>query len=214
MFRVFDALKSADDRWMGSQPELQRVEVCAFSGYRASPSCASTMRVWSAHPDAPTRVCPYHRTSWLEPSTGQEVPVACRRGNETETSVLVLPWAIRAWYSGTFQQPVGLPVASCSEKGGIRANEMFAMESPVEGARYLLPPGQHELRLPLIMVNERAIGEVRCYLDGAPFSEEVAVLSQQGLRLTVGAHDVQCIGPTGEAAQARFRVLDSIDGRQ
>jgi penicillin-binding protein 1C len=187
---------------------LTEVEVCAFSGQRASPYCPVTRTVWGVRHRLPTHTCRFHKQILRDVASGKRLLRGCDHGLQTElVHVLDLPPSVRRWLRlPLLEQPLMPPYhAQCHyvpvEDG------VLSIRSPTHGAQYLLLAslGQRVLHLPLDLQGSGAAKDVSCLLNGRQFS-----LAQQGFRpvlhLERGRYHLFCSSMDGASDEVDFAV--------
>ncbi|WP_034042529.1 penicillin-binding protein 1C [Wocania ichthyoenteri] len=108
LFDVFDVLPNSD--WFAKPfDEMQEVEICKESGYRASQNCADTETQFIQISGLKTKPCPYHVLIHLDKAEKFQVNSSCEDiSNITHKSWFVLP-PLMAYYYKTknpFYRPI------------------------------------------------------------------------------------------------------------
>jgi penicillin-binding protein 1C len=143
---LFDLLDALEDRSLPAvEPrppsDLERVEVCAFSGYLPTPSCQQREWTLALRHRVPTVRCPYHTSLEVDLDTGLALNPTCRAGRRRETrTYLTLPASIRRWYArGHRFLPTPPSLAPECEVTGRRRPPSIL--SPPAGHALVLVPG-------------------------------------------------------------------------
>jgi penicillin-binding protein 1C len=97
MLALFDTLD--DTSWFRRPREnLQQIDVCRYSGFRAGPKCAHRRRVWVTRRGLNTRPCPYCRIIHTDARATYQIHRQCAQDDELHsTSWFVLPPTME-WY--------------------------------------------------------------------------------------------------------------------
>ena len=98
LFDVFDALPKSD--WF-SKPfdEMQKVEICSKSGYRANLNCENTEKQFIQISGIKTKPCPYHILIHLDSDEKYQVNTSCEDFNNiSNKSWFVLPPLMEYYY--------------------------------------------------------------------------------------------------------------------
>ena len=216
MFEILEALRG---RWW-SQPlsalphpaGLTEVEVCAFSGQRASHYCPVTRTVWGVRHRLPTHTCRFHKQILRDVASGKRLLRGCDHGLQAElVHVLDLPPSVRRWLRMPLsEQPVMPPYHPHCHSVPVESG-MLSIRSPTHGAHYLLLAsfGQRALHLPLELQGSGAAKDMSCLLNGQQFSIE-----HQGFRpvlhLERGRYHLFCSSMDGASDEVHFAVESSM----
>ena len=137
MFDVFGLLPQS--RWF-QRPydEMQEVEVCTLSGYRANPNCKETQTQYVQTSGLKTKPCPYHILTHLDKSGLFQVNTSCESPDQIQhQSWFVLPPLMAYYYKqkNPFYKPLPPYRSDCM------GNEPIAMEFiyPKENNSVFLP---------------------------------------------------------------------------
>lgn len=98
MFDVFDLLPKSN--WFQKPyDEMEEVEICTKSGYRANPNCEETQLQYIQMSGLKTKPCPYHVLVHLDHSQNHQVNASCEPIDAiVHTSWFVLPPAMAYYY--------------------------------------------------------------------------------------------------------------------
>lgn len=98
LFDVFDLLPKS--QWFGKPfDEMQEVNICQKSGYRASPICEDTKLEYIQISGLKTKPCPYHTLVHLDKTETYQVNASCEDiSNIKHTSWFVLPPLMAYYY--------------------------------------------------------------------------------------------------------------------
>ena len=98
LFDVFDLLPNSD--WFGKPyDEMQEVDICSKSGYRASPNCDDVVKQYVQISGLKTSPCPYHVLVHLDRNEQYQVNSSCEDVNTmVHKSWFVLPPLMEYYY--------------------------------------------------------------------------------------------------------------------
>jgi penicillin-binding protein 1C len=141
LFDIFNALpKDPGKSWFAPEPgSLQRVEICAETGYRAGNDCGTTKASLLPVSAKPLAECPYHRTIYVTTNGKYRVNSLCwEEGKYKKMSILVLPPAVTQFLRKSGQRADTLPPIKpgCSETG---LPNPLSILYPAREARFYLP---------------------------------------------------------------------------
>ncbi|MBI3326789.1 MAG: hypothetical protein HYZ81_08820 [Nitrospinae bacterium] len=211
MFEILEALRTSSPRLARrtTDPlaELVEVEICAFSGERASPFCPLTKQAWGVQGHIPVHTCRYHRQILRDIDSGLRVLRWCDQGLRAElASVLDLPSSVLRWMHTPRDQTL-LPVfhPQCQYvpvEGG--ALEIL---SPVKDGRYLLLPslGQDAVYVPLEL-RVSGVSDVSCILNGKQLGFAQLEFGPV-LQLGRGRYHLFCSHIAGASHDVHFEVV-------
>jgi penicillin-binding protein 1C len=212
MFEILEALRTrSSDQAHGvsnTMPGLVEVEVCAFSGDRASAFCPLTRQVWGIHARLPAHTCRFHRQILRDRDSGQRVVRGCDQGLRTElASVLDLPASVLQWMRPTLREHTLLPAfhSRCTHVPVQRG--VLNIRSPVDSGHYLLLPsfGQRVVYLPLDLHISGATADVSCLLNGQQLHVEQMEFTPV-LQLGHGRYHLFCSSMDGASDEVYFEV--------
>jgi len=137
LFDVFDLLPHSE--WF-SKPfdEMQQIEICTKSGYRAAPDCEEREFQFVQLSGLKTKPCPYHVLVHLDRSAQYQVNSSCESlGNITNHSWFVLPPLMAHYYKTKNPFYKSLPPfrSDCLSEGNVSMQFIY----PKESARFYLP---------------------------------------------------------------------------
>lgn len=98
LFDVFDLLPNS--QWFQKPfDEMEKVKICAVSGYRASVNCVKIDEKYIQKSGLKTEACPYHKLIHLDKTESFQVNSSCENINEIKnTSWFVLPPLMAYYY--------------------------------------------------------------------------------------------------------------------
>ncbi|OUR91662.1 penicillin-binding protein 1C [Flavobacteriales bacterium 34_180_T64] len=98
LFDVFDVLPNSE--WFDPPlDEMQNIEICKKSGYRATGICDATLQQYVPISGLKTKACPFHVLIHLDNSESYQVNVSCETSNNmTHKSWFVLPPLMAHYY--------------------------------------------------------------------------------------------------------------------
>lgn len=117
-------------------PDLVKIKVCSFSGYRPSQHCPSTKLIQVVKSAIPTEECPYHKKYVIEKDTGY---LACPSkqylfGQLEEKSFLLLS-SLVSYYMNINVDTIPTLAPDCQE---IYSTNNLRILSPIDGATYVI----------------------------------------------------------------------------
>lgn len=137
MFDVFGLLPQS--RWFQKPyDEMQEVEICTQSGYRANPNCSETKPMYIQNSGLRTKPCPYHILTHLDYSGLFQVNTSCESPSQIlHQSWFVLPPLMAYYYKKKNPFYKSLP----PYRSDCMGNESVAMEFiyPKENNSVFLP---------------------------------------------------------------------------
>jgi penicillin-binding protein 1C len=209
MFDAFSRLRRQaphmSDEWHATGTDM--VEVCAFSGLPAGPSCPHTKMVLGIKGLAMRARCPYHQDILVDTNSGMRITRECERpGMKAQVrSVLDLgpdaaEWA-RRHLPGVELAPRFHP--DCTDRpvagGGLQ------ILSP-EATNYVIhkDEGGKFLNIPLRLKTAQASAHWHCYLNGRAMPESGR--DEAVLKIPPGDHSILCSDEQGRSDQIDFSV--------
>jgi len=89
LFDLFSQLHG--QRWFSRPPmEMEKVTVCAQSGFRSTSACSETISQWVIHRGLESKACPYHHKIHLSPDRRYRVHSDC----EAVADMVEVPWFV------------------------------------------------------------------------------------------------------------------------
>ncbi len=213
MFDILWALDPGQDTPPHALPGVISVEVCAFSGYRATPACPRRKTVQAVRGTGILRSCPYHQRWRVYRTTGRRL---CPwRGYRSETVELrtftIIPPLARPYLTIPVDAPP-LPPADC---GIVTASaERLRILQPQAGGIYdltraIIPQGGVPLMAETPASDDRIAWFVNGRFMGTTRSGEVQMVDPPEGPVTVVAVD-----RLGHTARVRIRVIRPDSGSQ
>jgi len=209
---LFDALEAVADRSRPLAPEhpppdLKQIEVCAYSGFAATPACPHTRKVLVLRRRVPVRPCPYHVAVDVERCTGLALNPGCRAGRDWETrSFLVWPATIRRWLG---ERHRWLPTPPALAKGCETVGERRPPRilSPQQGQIAVLIPGidSKDQEIPLEAESHTPNARLSWFLDGR-YLGSVEAHGRLWWIPEPGVHELLVMDHTGLSAEQRLEV--------
>jgi penicillin-binding protein 1C len=212
MFEILEALRAhaRPNVFQSRHPmlELDEVEVCAFSGDRASPFCPVTRPAWGVRDRVPVRTCRFHKRILRDITSGMRVVKGCDRGVRAKlVTVLDLPTSVLTLMRTMLRDQELLPPfhPQCTYVPVVGGT--LNIRSPVHGGRYLLLPsfGQRTVNVPLELHASGPSEDVSCILNG----KQLAFGSMEFdrvLRLVSGRYHLFCSNMDGASDEVHFEV--------
>jgi len=137
LFDVFDLLP--DSEWFGKPlDEMQEIEICTKSGYRAAPDCEEREKQFVQLSGLKTKPCPYHILVHLDHNSQYQVNSSCQSlSNITNKSWFVLPPLMAHYYKSKNPFYKSLPPfrSDCLAEGSTSIQFIY----PKESAQFYLP---------------------------------------------------------------------------
>jgi penicillin-binding protein 1C len=216
MFEILEALRgrmqSPGPGPGQRQAGLTNVEVCAFSGERASAYCPLTRTVQGIRHRLPLHTCRFHKQILRDVASGQRVVHGCTAGLQTElVAVLDLPPGVRHWLRQTLSEQPLMPPYHAQCRYVPVAEGVLSIRSPAPGARYLLLAslGQQQLTLPLEVLGGGAARDVSCVLNGRQLPS-AAWRFRPVLQLERGRYHLFCSSMEGGSDEVHFVVESPV----
>lgn len=212
MFEILEAVRTPAPRHPGLLQHpgryLEDVEICAFSGDRASPFCPVTRAGLAIRGRVPAPTCRFHTRILRDLDSGMRVLRGCDRGMQTEfASVLTMPPSVLTWMDTLLRGQELLPPFHPRCRQVPVTGGAVDIRSPVDGARYLVLPsfGKRAVSLPLDLDVSGASDDVRCLLNGQPVSLESMAFGRV-LQLGSGVYHLFCSNIDGASDEVHFEV--------
>lgn len=190
------------DEWHAQGTEM--VEVCAFSGWPAGPSCPHKKSVLGVKGLAMRSRCPYHQDILIDRKSGLRISRECEKpGMKAEVrqaldlSPEVADWT-RRHFPGMELAPRFHP--SCLDRPVAKGGLKILSPEPVG---YVLhkAEGDRVLNIPLRL---KTAGHWRCFLNGRSMAERSG--EDIVLHVPPGEHSVLCADEQGRSDQVDFSV--------
>ncbi len=209
LFDVMNTLAiSRKPTWFEADHDsLKLIEVCAATGFRATPDCPDTAFVRAPRGARPLRTCPYHRTVFVDTVTGHRVDSRCWvPGRYEARHQPAVPPEAMPYMPGAAALPTWAP-----ECGGQTSGDV-AIAYPSNQARLFLPRDIHGRRQAITVRASHRSRAARLfwYLDEALIGETERS-HQLVLPLTAGEHRLTVLDGDGNRDSVRFFV-ESSDG--
>ena len=189
-------------------PDLGWIEVCSYSGRRATEACPHRADVRALVASVPTETCPYHRRVHVDVSTGLAVGPRCREGRSTEPrTVLTWPSPVRRYLRASARLLPELPgwAPGCAPGS---ASAPPAIVSPPEGQSAVLIAGLDPDRQQIPLEAESDLdGSLAWFVDGR-FVASVPADGRAWWTPVPGEHRIVVTDSRGRSARRRFAVLE------
>ncbi len=188
LFDVFDLLPNSD--WF-SKPfdEMQEIEICTKSGYRAAPDCEEREKQFVQLSGLKTKPCPYHVLVHLDSNSQYQVNTSCESISKiTNKSWFVLPPLMAHYYKtkNPFYKYLPPYRSDCLTEGSASMQFIY----PKESAQFFLPKDfdGNTNALILKIAHSKPETTVFWYLDetfigSTKAIHDMAVLPKQGKHL-------------------------------
>ena len=206
LFDILEALSTgrAPVEPPGPTPDLTRVTVCRFSGYRPSRACPHQTEAWALTHRVPTEVCPYHVAVEVDRDSGLALRPGCRDGRSFDTqSFLKLPSSLRRWMASHRRDLPAPPVWAdgCQPT----ADRPPKITSPAAGQTALMIPGVAADRQEIPLEAESSARELSWFVDGH-FLGTVSADRTLWWPPALGRHEVVVVDEAGQASRRWFKV--------
>ena len=106
LFQLLDVLPQT--KWFVEPYDFQSAELCKVSGQKANEFCPETQTSLIPIASANTSNCAYHKSYWVEKSTGKRVYRECAQGEIRQDTFMIMPPLIAYYYAKknpTYQTP-------------------------------------------------------------------------------------------------------------
>lgn len=205
LFDVYDVLPNSD--WF-SKPfdEMQEVEICTKSGYRASSICDETTLQFIQLSGLKTKPCPYHVLVHLDASEQYQVNSSCETlDNIKNTSWFVLPPLMEFYYKSKNPFYKSLPPYrnDCIAEGSITMQFIY----PKQSGKYFLPKdfdGQTQ-ELVFKLAHSKPVTTVFWYIDNT-FIGSTKTIHDMAIKPSIGKHDITVVDEFGNEAKRRIEI--------
>ena len=205
LFDVFDILPHSD--WF-SKPfdEMQEVEICSKSGYRASPICDETSNQFIQLSGLKTKACPYHVLVHLDASEQYQVNSSCESlSNIKNTSWFVLPPLMEYYYKSKnpFYKPLPPYRNDCLAAGSITMQFIY----PKQAGKFFLPKdfdGETQ-ELVFKLAHSKPETTVFWYLNDT-FLGSTKAIHDMAILPTIGKHTITVVDELGNETKRFIEV--------
>ncbi len=207
---MFDIIRALEDQWTGrfsweedAAFEVERVDVCAFSGYRPGPNCPEKRTVEVVKNAHPFVECPFHKKYIVEKETGYRANPwkKYQEGALAEKLFIIYPPQVQKVMGGVGKEPPFAPDFSLVDDEGA-----LKITSPLDGAVYLVPLGVRGAgRIPLQGFTSAKEDKIHWFLNdkykGATHSGEIMEIEPEAAAMKIVAQDV-----TGASQTIRIAI--------
>ena len=210
---LFDIMGRLDgDEWF-PMPEvhLKQLRICESDGYLAAGGCKTTF-TWAPRDSHFTRPSPHHRTTHLDPASGQRVHGRCESVHAmSHETWFVLPPAQETYYRRRHPGYRLLPSyrADCTATAA-QAPEGGPVDFvyPHPGARIYIPVelGGRKGRTVFSAAHRDPEATLYWHLDDR-YVGSTRVFHEQALDIAEGLHTLTVVDDLGNRARRRFEVL-------
>ena len=206
LFDVFNLLQETS--WFREPVyEMEEIEICTKSGYRAGQFCEHTEKKAVPKPGLKTGVCPYHKKVHLDESRKWQVNSSCEEvSNMTAVNRFVLP-PVEEWYYKK-RHPEYQPLPEMKPGCGNRDIAFMKMVYPYRTSSIFVPieldGSQGKTIFEVAHRGEQA--KVYWHLDDQ-FLGETTRIHQMPLSPKPGKHTLTLVDEKGERLQYNFQVV-------
>lgn len=212
MFVVLEGLHQRNSHRLPAIPHpsqhLVKLDICAFSGDRASRYCPVTRAGWGIRGHVPTHVCRFHKPILRDVKSGLRLVKGCEQGLEAElVDVLDLPGRVLQWMQPIDPRQTLLPPFHPQCRYRPLAAATLHIRSPQQGAHYVMLPsfGQRLLHLPFTVDASGGQDKMACFLNGRQLAPAPSGISPY-LSLGAGAFHLFCSTSEGASDAIQFEV--------
>lgn len=211
LFDVLAVLPKDDGKRWFERPgdQLESVELCALSGYRAHADCAERVVVDAPRGSLPIGACPFHRAFYVE--NKEEVCSLCWTGKQERLVRTIYPPSVNQWYRQHGRAPEEPPPhrASCPATAQHQPLELL---HPQPGTVLVVPrvDGEQHGAITLRAAHARDDAIVHWYLDG-DYLGSTESQHQRSVVLGPGEHRVQVVDDQGNHRRHRFAAVWRAD---
>ena len=209
LFDLFARIKISDrDRYYDRihSTNLQKIEVCSFSGQMPGPNCTHRKIVDTPKGIVPRHRCGYHQEVLVDAISGTRIHQDCqlKKMKPELKAYTVLPSDVQMWLSDTTSglqlQPPFHPKCKwvTKEKGVLEIIEP-------RGDVYVITSSDRDMILPLKFRTPNRGELPTCFLNGEKVKFDKNEF-QQLLRLKPGDYDLMCADNVGRSDQVEFSV--------
>ena len=208
LFDIFNALPQNGTWFDAPFDDMQQVEVCKLSGYRASNLCPLDT-VWSTKNAAQVKMCPYHQLIHLDKSEKFRVTSAC----ELPQNMVHKPWFVLSVLEEFYYRPKN-PNYSALPPMRIDCAKTQATEAPMQ---FIFPKFFSHIQIPIDVDGKRGSvafrvaaresnKEIYWHLDNK-YMGTTKNFHQLALSPLKGKHTITLINIDGERLEQGFEVL-------
>jgi penicillin-binding protein 1C len=207
LFDVFDVLPRSD--WF-SKPfdEMQEVDICVKSGYRASPNCDMIEQKFIQKSGLKTQACPYHVLVHLDKNEQYQVNSSCENVSEIHSkSWFVLPPLMAYYYQSKnpFYKPLPAFRDDCLGETSVKMEFIY----PKENNSFFLPKDFDGTTNELILKLAHSKPETTVFwylndrfIESTKAIHEVAIIPKQG------KHLITVVDELGNEAKRWFEISE------
>lgn len=207
LFDVFDVLPRSD--WF-SKPfdEMQEIDVCVKSGYRASQNCDMIEQKFIQKSGLKTQACPYHVLVHLDKNEQHQVNSSCENVSDIHTkSWFVLPPLMAYYYQSKnpFYKPLPAFRADCLGETSVKMEFIY----PKENNSIFLPKDFDGTTNELILKLAHSKPETTVFwylndrfIESTKAIHEVAIIPKQG------KHLITVVDELGNEAKRWFEISE------
>ncbi len=208
LFDIFNALPQNGTWFDAPFDNMQQVEVCKHSGYRASDLCVRDT-VWSTKNAGQVKICPYHRLIHLDPTEKFRVTSAC----ELPQNMKHKPWFVLSALEEFYYRPKNPSYLTLPPMRADCAKTQ-AHEAPMQ---FIFPKFFSRIQIPIDIDGKR--GSVAFRVAARESSKEIywhldskyvgttRNFHQIALSPLKGKHTITLINVDGERLEQGFEVL-------
>jgi penicillin-binding protein 1C len=207
LFDVFDILPHSE--WF-SKPfdEMQEVEICSKSGYRASPICDETSNQFIQISGLKTKACPYHKLVHLDASEHYQVNTSCESlSNIKNTSWFVLPPLMAFYYKSKnpFYKPLPPYRNDCLAEGNVSMQFIY----PKQAGKFFLPKDFNGETQELVfkLAHSKPETTVFWYLDDT-FLGSTKAIHDMAILPTIGKHTITVVDELGNETKRFIEISE------
>jgi penicillin-binding protein 1C len=207
LFDVFGLLPNSD--WFDKPyDEMQEIEICTKSGYRASINCDEKEKKHVQVSGLKTKPCPYHVLIHLDKTENYQINSSCEAlDNISHKSWFVLPPLIAFYYKtkNPFYKPLPKFRSDCLGENSISIQFIY----PKEASTFFLPKDfdGNTNELILKIAHSKPETTIFWYIDKT-FIGSTKDIHDMAILPKVGKHLITVVDEFGNEAKRRIEVLE------
>ncbi len=205
LFDVFDLLPNS--QWFQKPfDEMEKVNICAVSGYRASVNCVKIDEKYIQKSGLKTEACPYHKLIHLDKTESFQVNSSCENINEIKnTSWFVLPPLMAYYYKD--KHPFYKPLPAFREDCINSKKETMEFIYPKDIKKIFLPKDFNEKTNDLILkvTHSKPNTKLYWYLDHI-FLGETTTIHNMSIRPKEGKYTITVTDEFGNEIKKTIEI--------
>ncbi|NVO04193.1 MAG: penicillin-binding protein 1C, partial [Bacteroidetes bacterium] len=208
MFDIFKILKPSE--WFGTPiNDMQKITVCKYSGYKASPICELIDTVWVPKSGVNFKLCPFHQIINLDKSENYRVTSECESvSNMVQKSWFILPPVQEAYFKLKNPYYKSLPPFRDDCKTENSAVKSMEIVYPQNLSKIYIPYELEGTQGKTIfkVVHRNADAVIFWHVDDK-YIGKTSGFHQMGFTPEIGQHKLTLVDQNGETLTRRFQIL-------